>query len=86
MTDHPSVPDDLVYLLTTDHIGHVSWARRDGSLVGCLMWIDWDGEHLGDQLSGRLWQRSAPGDATLRSTFQWSTTTTTGATSASAAA
>lgn len=40
------VPDDLVYLLTSDHVGHVSCLRADGSIVTNLMWIDWDGEHV----------------------------------------
>jgi PPOX class probable F420-dependent enzyme len=46
MTNSPLVPDDLLDLLTTDHIGHVSSLRTDGSIVACPMWIDWDGEHL----------------------------------------
>jgi len=41
-----SIPDDLVDLLTTNAIGHVSALRRDGSIAQYLMWIDWDGEHV----------------------------------------
>jgi PPOX class probable F420-dependent enzyme len=41
-----TVPDDLVDLLTTDRLGHVSAIRADGSIATYLMWIDWDGEHL----------------------------------------
>ena len=40
------IPNDLAYLLTTDHIGSVSSLRKDGSIASCFMWIDWDGEHL----------------------------------------
>jgi PPOX class probable F420-dependent enzyme len=41
-----AVPDDLVDLLTTNHVGHVSSVRPDGSIATYLMWIDWDGEHV----------------------------------------
>ena len=44
--DRPTIPDDLIYLLTSDRLGHVSAIRRDGSIASHLMWIDWDGEHL----------------------------------------
>src|SRR5690242_6895458 len=44
--ERPSIPDDLVYLLTTDHIGNVSSVRPDGSIATHLMWVDWDGEHV----------------------------------------
>jgi len=44
--DAPPIPDDLAYLLTTNHIGHVSSARPDGRIVTHLMWVDWDGEHV----------------------------------------
>jgi PPOX class probable F420-dependent enzyme len=43
---HQTVPDDLLDLLTTNRLGHVSLARPDGSIVTNLMWIDWDGEHV----------------------------------------
>jgi PPOX class probable F420-dependent enzyme len=42
----PAIPDDLVYLLTSDRVGHVSALRKDGSIASYLMWIDWDGEHV----------------------------------------
>ena len=44
--NRPTIPDDLLDLLTTDRIGHVSLLRADGSIATTLMWIDWDGEHL----------------------------------------
>ncbi|MGZ8771338.1 MAG: hypothetical protein ACXWXJ_10100 [Aeromicrobium sp.] len=61
-SDHRAIPDDLVYLLTTDHIGHVSWSRRDGTPVGCRMWIDWKGENVLTSspigsANGRAWRR-----------------------------
>jgi PPOX class probable F420-dependent enzyme len=46
MTGPLTIPDDLLYLVTTDRVGAVSWARTDGTVVSHLMWIDWDGEHL----------------------------------------
>lgn len=58
----PAVPDDLVDLLTTDRVGHVSAIRVDGSIASYLMWIDWDGEHVltsspvGSR-KGRNWRR-----------------------------
>jgi PPOX class probable F420-dependent enzyme len=59
--DEHVIPDDLAYLLTSDHIGSVSAARADGSIATHLMWIDWDGEHVltsspvGSQ-KGRNWR------------------------------
>lgn len=44
--DKTSVPEDLVDLLTSDRLGHVSSIRPDGSIATHLMWIDWDGEHV----------------------------------------
>jgi hypothetical protein len=44
--ERPTIPEDLLYLLSTDHIGSVSSLRRDGSIATNLMWIDWDGEHV----------------------------------------
>ena len=41
-----TVPDDLVDLLTTDRLGHVSAVRPDGSIAQYLMWMDWDGGHV----------------------------------------
>lgn len=46
MNDALTIPDDLAYLLTTDHVGHVSAIRDDGSIATHIMWIDWDGAHL----------------------------------------
>jgi PPOX class probable F420-dependent enzyme len=40
------IPDDLVDLLTTNVLGHVSALRRDGSIAHYLMWMDFDGEHV----------------------------------------
>jgi len=45
-TSEPSIPEDLLYLLTSDRVGHVSAIRPDGSIATYLMWIDWDGERL----------------------------------------
>ena len=56
-----TVPDELLDLLTTDHIGSVSAIRPDGSIATYLMWVDWDGEHvltsspIGSQ-KGRNWR------------------------------
>lgn len=44
--DALTIPDELAYLLTSDHIGHVSAVRADGAIVTNLMWIDWDGAHV----------------------------------------
>jgi PPOX class probable F420-dependent enzyme len=41
-----TIPDDLLYLLTTERVGHVASIRPDGSIATHLMWIDWDGEHV----------------------------------------
>ena len=46
MAGETTVPDDLLDLVTTDRIGHVSWSRADGTVVTHLMWIDWDGDHI----------------------------------------
>ena len=49
MTDqayNKRVPEDLVDLVTTDRLGHVSAVRADGGIATYLMWIDWDGEHV----------------------------------------
>jgi PPOX class probable F420-dependent enzyme len=44
--DKERVPDDLVDLVTTDRLGHISAVRADGSIATYIMWIDWDGEHV----------------------------------------
>ena len=41
-----TIPEDLVEMLTSDRLGHVSSLRADGSIATHLMWIDWDGEHV----------------------------------------
>jgi PPOX class probable F420-dependent enzyme len=41
-----TVPEDLVYLLTSHRLGHVSSLRPDGAIATHLMWVDWDGEHV----------------------------------------
>lgn len=46
MTGKPSIPDDLLDLVQSDRLGHMSGLRDDGSIAAYLMWIDWDGEHL----------------------------------------
>ena len=46
MTSAHTIPDDLLDLVSTDRIGHVSFIRPDGRPVTHLMWIDWDGEHI----------------------------------------
>lgn len=41
-----TIPDSLLDLLTTDHIGHLATMRSDGALAPSMVWIDWDGEHI----------------------------------------
>ena len=41
-----TIPEDLLYLLTIDHVGSVSSLRHDGSIATHLMWIDWDNRHV----------------------------------------
>lgn len=40
------IPEDLTDLLTTNVLGHVVALRRDGTMAGYLMWVDYDGEHI----------------------------------------
>ena len=40
------IPEDLTDLLTTNVIAHVTALRRDGTMAGYLMWVDYDGEHV----------------------------------------
>lgn len=40
------IPEDLVDLLTTNVLGHVSALRADGTIAQYLMWMDYDGEHV----------------------------------------
>jgi PPOX class probable F420-dependent enzyme len=61
--DAPTVPDDLVYLLTSGRLGHVSAIRADGSIAMHLMWIDWDGRHVltsspMGSVKGQNWRRN----------------------------
>jgi PPOX class probable F420-dependent enzyme len=57
------IPEDLVDLLITNVVGHVSALRRDGSIAQYLMWVDYDGEHvltsspLGSR-KGEHWRRN----------------------------
>jgi len=58
-----TVPDDLLDLVTTDRIAHVSCIRRDGGIATHLMWIDWDGENLltsspSGSVKGENWRRN----------------------------
>ena len=41
-----TVPDELLDLVTTDRLAHVSSVGEQGWLFNHIMWIDWDGEHL----------------------------------------
>ncbi|HEV7200222.1 MAG TPA: pyridoxamine 5'-phosphate oxidase family protein [Candidatus Limnocylindria bacterium] len=41
-----TIPDELLDLVTTNGLGHVSAIRRDGSMAHYVMWIDYDGQHL----------------------------------------
>jgi len=41
-----SIPKDLIDLLTTNVLGHVSAIRRDGTIAQYLMWVDYDGKHV----------------------------------------
>ena len=40
------IPDDLVDLVTTDNVAHVTLTAADGSLVTHVLWIDYDGQNL----------------------------------------
>jgi PPOX class probable F420-dependent enzyme len=46
MANQTTVPDELVDLVTTNRIAHVTSIRPDGDVATYLMWIDWDGEHV----------------------------------------
>jgi hypothetical protein len=41
-----TVPDELLDLVTTDRLAHVSSVGERGWLFNHIMWIDWDGEHV----------------------------------------
>ncbi len=40
------VPDELVDLLTTNILGHVSLLTPSGRIATNVMWVDYDGEHV----------------------------------------
>jgi len=42
----PAIPEELVYLLSTNVPAHVSLTEADGTLVTHVMWVDYDGEHI----------------------------------------
>lgn len=42
----PAIPEELVYLVTTNVPAHVSLTEADGSLVTHVMWVDYDDEHI----------------------------------------
>ena len=46
------VPDQLVDLVRSDIVAHVTLSQPDGSLVTHVLWIDYDGAHL------LLWSRA----------------------------
>ena len=41
-----TVPDELLDLVTTNVLGHVSSIGLDGSIYSHIVWIDWDGQRL----------------------------------------
>ena len=41
-----TIPDELLDLVTSDVLAHISSIRPDGSISQHIVWIDWDGEHL----------------------------------------
>jgi hypothetical protein len=45
------IPDELLDLVITDVLAHVTLSAADGSLVTHVLWIDYDGEHL------KVWSR-----------------------------
>lgn len=49
----PAIPSELVDLVTTNVVAHVTMAQADGSLVTHVLWIDYDGELL------MVWSREA---------------------------
>jgi PPOX class probable F420-dependent enzyme len=46
MRNQAAVPDELVGLLTTDVVGHVSCLTPNGRIATNVMWVDYDGEHV----------------------------------------
>jgi PPOX class probable F420-dependent enzyme len=56
-----TIPDELLDLVTTDRLAHVSSVGERGWLFNHIMWIDWDGKHLllnspTDSFKGRNWR------------------------------
>ena len=41
-----TIPDELLDLVTTNNLAHVTSIRADGGVATYPMWIDWDGEHI----------------------------------------
>ena len=46
MTIPTTIPDELLDLVTTNNLAHVTSIRSDGGVATYPMWIDWDGEHI----------------------------------------
>ncbi len=46
MQNQATVPDELVDLLTTNVLGHVSCLTPSGRIATNVMWVDYDGEHV----------------------------------------
>ncbi len=46
MATQNTVPDELVDLLTTNIVGHVSCLTPSGRIATNVMWVDYDGEHV----------------------------------------
>jgi PPOX class probable F420-dependent enzyme len=46
MENQTTVPDELVDLLTTNILGHVSAVTPSGRIATNVMWVDYDGEHV----------------------------------------
>jgi PPOX class probable F420-dependent enzyme len=65
-----TVPDELLDLVTTDALGHVSSIGLDGSICSHIVWIDWDGEHLlisspVGSVKGRNWRANPQAGITV---------------------
>lgn len=42
----PTIPDELLPLVTTDVVAVVATVRPDGAPATAHVWVDWDGKHL----------------------------------------
>ncbi len=40
------IPNELTYLLCTNVVAHVTFAKGDGTLVTHVMWVDFDGQNV----------------------------------------